>query len=198
MGGFIGLIVGGVVSEYVGRRRTMILSCLTVLVLLPAYVLPSTMGGLIGGGFFFNFFFDGIVGLVPVHLNELSPAAYRALLPGIAYQLSGVVAAGNTVMVNSLAEKYHTTFHGKVVPAYGPVIMILTAFSVFQLAQLLAVGPENQGRRFEKEDKDVALPTKEEQFYNHSIPLTLLSYHSHTRSSFDSMKVASSEKRSFQ
>ncbi|UZJ57440.1 hypothetical protein CBS101457_006760 [Exobasidium rhododendri] len=189
MGGFLGTILAGTASEFTGRRRMMLLSCLVVLVLIPAYILPTSFGGLIAGGFFFNLFFDGNLALLPVHLNELSPAAYRALLPGLAHQLGGLFSSGAQVFVNELAQAYHDTFHGKVVPAYGSVIMILAAISLGQLIQLIAVGPENHGGHFEEAGESVE--DKRATFYSTPIPMTTLSYGKHgSDSDSDSMTDA--------
>jgi hypothetical protein len=45
--------------------------------LIPAWILPGTMGSLSASGFMMQFFVQGAWGVIPIHLNELSPPAFR-------------------------------------------------------------------------------------------------------------------------
>jgi SHS family lactate transporter-like MFS transporter len=45
------------------------------------------------GSFLMQFMVQGAWGIVPAHLNELSPPAVRAMLPGFAYQLGNLAAS---------------------------------------------------------------------------------------------------------
>ena len=57
------------------------------ILLIPAWILSPTLPLLIAGGFFMQFMVQGAWGVVPVHLNELSPPAWRGTFPGVVYQL---------------------------------------------------------------------------------------------------------------
>ncbi len=46
------------------------------------------------GAFLMQFFVQGAWGIVPVHLNELSPDEVRGTFPGFAYQLGNLLASG--------------------------------------------------------------------------------------------------------
>ena len=50
--------------------------------LIPAWVLPTSEGGLSASGFMIQFFVQGAWGVIPIHLNELSPPAFRSSFPG--------------------------------------------------------------------------------------------------------------------
>lgn len=50
--------------------------------LIPAWILPTTEGGLSASGFMIQFFVQGAWGVIPIHLNELSPPAFRSSFPG--------------------------------------------------------------------------------------------------------------------
>jgi len=47
---------------------------------------------------------QGAWGVVPAHLNELSPPGVRATFPGLIYQLGNLVAASTTTLQSGLAD----------------------------------------------------------------------------------------------
>lgn len=55
--------------------------------LIPAWILPGTMGSLSASGFMMQFFVQGAWGVIPIHLNELSPPAFRSTFPGREYKI---------------------------------------------------------------------------------------------------------------
>ena len=92
-----GMICGGTVvgqlSQHWGRRRVIILSAICGMLLIPLWIFAPTTALLIMGGFLIQFMVQGAWGVVPVHLNELSPAEFRGTFPGLAYQLGNFAAA---------------------------------------------------------------------------------------------------------
>nr|MDQ2868794.1 MFS transporter [Verrucomicrobiota bacterium] len=106
----IGAICGGTVighlSQKFGRRRAIIGSAICGLVLIPAWVFSPSLGLLVLGGFGMQFMVQGAWGVVPVHLNELSPAGVRGTFPGFAYQLGNLLAANTAVIETRLANHY--------------------------------------------------------------------------------------------
>ena len=54
-----------------------------------------------------QFMVQGAWGIVPVHLNELSPDAVRGTFPGFAYQLGNLFAANTAVVEAQLARHFH-------------------------------------------------------------------------------------------
>ena len=90
-----GAICGGTIvgfySQRWGRRRCIILCALCGIVLIPVWIFAPTTALLIIGGFFMQFMVQGAWGVVPVHLNELSPPECRGTFPGLAYQLGNFV-----------------------------------------------------------------------------------------------------------
>src|SRR5207249_1195182 len=87
----IGMICGGTVigflSQRWGRRRCIILSAVCGMLLIPAWIFAPGTTLLIAGGFLMQFMVQGAWGVVPVHLNELSPGEFRGTFPVLAYQL---------------------------------------------------------------------------------------------------------------
>src|SRR5947208_11487376 len=107
----VGAICGGTVvghlSQKWGRRRSIILTAGFGIILIPLWVFPSGFALLVIGGFAMQFLLQGAWGVVPVHLNELSPGAVRGTFPGVAYQLGNLFAANTAVIEARLAHHFH-------------------------------------------------------------------------------------------
>lgn len=152
VGACVGGCIIGYVSQFVGRRRAMIVSALVSGFLIPAWILPSGEASLSASGFMMQFFVQGAWGVIPIHLNELSPAAFRSSFPGITYQLGNMISSPSAQIVNAIAEKTFVKDEGgPSVPGYGPVMGVATAIIAVGIACTVAVGPEKRGRRFEHE-----------------------------------------------
>lgn len=86
-GACVGGTIIGYLSQFVGRRRAMVVSALTSALLIPAWILPNSLGGLSASGFMMQFFVQGAWGVIPIHLNELAPPAFRSSFPGSKFLL---------------------------------------------------------------------------------------------------------------
>jgi SHS family lactate transporter-like MFS transporter len=75
-----------------------------------------------------QFMVQGAWGVIPAHLNELSPPAVRATFPGFAYQLGNFFASRNSVLQARLTEQRYAG-------NYAPVL----AWTVVIVATLVAV-----------------------------------------------------------
>lgn len=82
-GACVGGTIIGYLSQFFGRRRAIIVSALISGILIPAWILPKGERALSATGFFMQFFVQGAWGVIPIHLNELSPPAFRSSFPGI-------------------------------------------------------------------------------------------------------------------
>ena len=104
----IGAIVGGIGfgiwSETIGRKRAIIIACVLALPIIPLWAYSTTPAMLAVGGFLMQVAVQGAWGIVPVHLNELSPGAVRAMFPGFAYQLGNLLMSRNVVIQAGIAE----------------------------------------------------------------------------------------------
>jgi MFS transporter, SHS family, lactate transporter len=93
----IGALCGGIffggLSERIGRKRAIILASALALPMIPLWAFSSGAVGFAIGAFLMQFMVQGAWGIVPAHLNELSPPAVRAILPGVAYQLGNLAMA---------------------------------------------------------------------------------------------------------
>lgn len=134
-----GLIFGGL-SERLGRRRTMALAALIALPIIPLWAFSSTPLLLGAGAFLIQVAVQGCWGVVPAHLNELSPEGARGAFPGFAYQLGNLLAAINAVTQARIAEAHHNNY-GLALALVCGVIAVLVAVTVL-------LGPEAKGVAF--------------------------------------------------
>jgi SHS family lactate transporter-like MFS transporter len=144
-----GAICGGTIigfySQRWGRRRCIILSALCGMLLIPLWIFVPTTALLIIGGFFMQFMVQGAWGVVPVHLNELSPPEFRGTFPGLAYQLGNFAAAYAAQQQAWLAERFRDA-NGR---ANYAITMACVEFVVFvAIIILAAVGREARGIEF--------------------------------------------------
>jgi SHS family lactate transporter-like MFS transporter len=144
-----GAICGGTVvghlSQKWGRRRSIILTAALGVVLIPLWAFSPGFALLMIGGFAMQFMVQGAWGIVPVHLNELSPSAVRGTFPGFAYQLGNLFAANTAVVEAQLANHFHDASGH---PDYAKALALF-AFVIFLILMLLAaIGPEERGKEF--------------------------------------------------
>jgi len=145
----IGAICGGTIFGYLsqswGRRRAIIIAAVCGLILIPIWAFSPGLSLLITGGFLMQFMVQGAWGIVPVHLNELSPAALRGTFPGLAYQLGNFFAANAAVVEAKLAQ----TFRGADnQPDYAKALAVFAAAVFVALIVLAAIGREERGKEF--------------------------------------------------
>jgi SHS family lactate transporter-like MFS transporter len=90
------------------------------------------------GAFLMQVMVQGAWGVIPAHLNELSPPAVRGTFPGFAYQLGNLLSSRNGVLQSKLAEQ-----------RYGGMFAPVLAWTVLIVATLVAVvtgsGKERKG-----------------------------------------------------
>jgi SHS family lactate transporter-like MFS transporter len=105
----IGAILGGLVmghlSDTIGRKRAMVISLLLACLAVPLWAYAQSLPLLILGAFVLQFMVQGAWGIVPAHVNELSPDSVRGFLPGFAYQCGIAVAGMITVVQSTLADR---------------------------------------------------------------------------------------------
>jgi putative sialic acid transporter len=150
VGACVGGCIIGYLSQFVGRRRAIIASALMSGILIPAWILPTSEAGLSASGFFLQFFVQGAWGVIPIHLNELSPPAFRSSFPGVTYQLGNMISSPSAQIVNAISEKTFITLgNGHKVEAYGPTMGVATAIIAIGIVITTMLGPERRGRSFE-------------------------------------------------
>jgi SHS family lactate transporter-like MFS transporter len=139
--GNIGAIFGGLffgsISEKIGRRRAIMIAALIALPALPFWAFGSTPLILAAGAFLMQISVQGAWGVIPVHLNELSPPEIRATFPGFVYQLGNLLAAVNLNLQVAIAEA-----HGN---DYGLAMAIVVGTVAVVINLMVAFGPERLG-----------------------------------------------------
>jgi MFS transporter, SHS family, lactate transporter len=137
----IGAICGGLffgfLSEKIGRRRAITIAALIALPVLPFWAFGSTPLILAVGAFLMQVSVQGAWGVIPVHLNELSPPDIRATFPGFVYQLGNLLAAVNLNLQVAIAEA-----HGN---DYGLAMAIVIGTMAVVIALMTVFGPERHG-----------------------------------------------------
>jgi SHS family lactate transporter-like MFS transporter len=145
----IGAICGGTVvgflSQHWGRRRLIIWSAICGMLLIPLWIFAAGTALLVAGGFLMQFMVQGAWGVVPVHLNELSPPALRGTFPGLAYQLGNFAAAYAAQQQAWLAEHFHSA-NGQ--PNYALTMALVEAVVFLVIIFLAAIGREERGKEF--------------------------------------------------
>jgi SHS family lactate transporter-like MFS transporter len=145
----VGAICGGTVvghlSQKWGRRRCIVLCSALGIVLIPLWAFSPGYTLLVIGGFAMQFMVQGAWGIVPVHLNELSPDAVRGTFPGFAYQLGNLFAANTAVVEAQLANHFHDAGGH---PDYAKALGLFTLVTFVVLIFLALIGPEKRGKEF--------------------------------------------------
>ncbi|GAB5587494.1 hypothetical protein Unana1_02394 [Umbelopsis nana] len=152
--GNVGAIVGGTVCGYLSQswgRRTMIVAmCVIGGALIPLWILPSSWGALTAGAVLLQFCVQGAWGIIPIHLAELSPPAFRAAFPGVAYQLGNMISSSASQIEATFGAQVSTTTPaGKVVPDYGKVQGTLMGVIFGYVIILTLLGKARKGFAFE-------------------------------------------------
>ena len=145
----VGAICGGTVvghlSQKWGRRRAIILAAVFGIILIPAWVFSPSFSLLVIGGFAMQFMVQGAWGIVPVHLNELSPGELRGTFPGFAYQLGNLFAANTAVVEARLADHFRDASGH---PDYAKALALFSLIIFVALIVLAAIGREERGKQF--------------------------------------------------
>jgi SHS family lactate transporter-like MFS transporter len=138
VGAVIGSIIFGHLSELRGRRSSMISALVLSLVTIPMWAFASPLLVIAVAAFVMQMGVQGAWGVIPAHLNELSPDQTRGLLPGLAYQLGILIAAP----VNNI--EYF--LRGKL--GYSWALAGFEGVNIALLITVLVLGKERKGRDF--------------------------------------------------
>lgn len=145
--GIFGALLFGHVSEKIGRRYSVLLALALCLVSIPGWAFGATVLVLTLGSCFMQAGVQGAWGVIPAHINELSPSSVRGLFPGFVYQLGFIIASPATAVELKLK-------------GWLGYSWALTAFEVTVILALIVLflfGPEARGKDFS--DPDAGPPT---------------------------------------
>jgi SHS family lactate transporter-like MFS transporter len=137
----LGAIAGGLsfgfISEKIGRVNAITIAALIVFPALPLWAYSATPVMLALGAFVMQVGVQGAWGVIPAHLNELSPGAVRATLPAFVYQVGNFLASYNGPFQAKLAED-----HGG---DYAFALALTAAVVAVALIVVIRFSPERRG-----------------------------------------------------
>jgi MFS transporter, SHS family, lactate transporter len=140
----IGAIIGGIafgsLSEHFGRRRIIIICAILAIVVLPLWAFAASIVWLAVGAFLMQVMVQGAWGVIPVHLNELSPDDARGTFPGFTYQVGNLIASVNATLQAAIAVHYGNN--------YGFAMALVAGIVAVVIIVLAAVGSEAKGVKF--------------------------------------------------
>jgi SHS family lactate transporter-like MFS transporter len=140
VGAILGGLVFGHLSDKYGRKRMMAVAVILAILIIPLWMYNGGSFMIALGAFAMQFMVQGAWGVIPAHINELSPGALRGFFPGFAYQLGVLIASGIAYIEAILAE--HVSYSTS---------MEILAGSVLALGAIVILsGPEARGVHFHK------------------------------------------------
>ncbi|KAK3318062.1 sugar transporter family protein [Apodospora peruviana] len=156
LGAMLGGTVVGFSSQIFGRRLSIIVMCIIGGALMYPYTFV-TSEAVVAAAFFEQFCVQGAWGVVPIHLMELSPGAFRTFVVGTSYQLGNLVSSASSTIESSIGERFPLPPKDKTARyEYGKVICIFMGCVYVYLILLTFIGPEHLRRKFDvAHDADV-------------------------------------------
>jgi MFS transporter, SHS family, lactate transporter len=140
VGAICGGLLFGLFSDRGGRRRAMVTAALCGVALVPLWVFAPNTPLIVVGAFLMQFMVQGAWGVIPAHINELSPGSLRGFFPGFAYQL-GVLFASSITYIEAVLGEHFT---------YAQAMGMLAAMLLLLGALVIALGPEAKAVSFRK------------------------------------------------
>ena len=143
IGAVLGAILFGHLSEKLGRRCSIISALFLSLIVIPAWAFGESLSVLVIGAFLMQVGVQGAWGIVPAHLNELSPDNVRGLMPGLAYQLGILLAAPTNNIEYALRDKW----------GYQWALAGFEIATIFGLGLIVLTGAEKKGKSFHRTEQ---------------------------------------------
>jgi MFS transporter, SHS family, lactate transporter len=138
IGAIFGALLFGHLSQKVGRRNSIMLALVIALLSIPAWAFGTSLGVLIAGSYLMQTGVQGAFGVIPAHLNELSPDVVRSLFPGLVYQLGVLLASPATAVEFMLRDRF----------GYPWALTMFEAGVIVLMIVIFWFGPEARDRSF--------------------------------------------------
>ena len=140
VGAILGGLFFGYLSDFYGRKKMMAIAVVLAQLLIPLWLLAGGSVLIALGAFGMQFMVQGAWGIIPAHINELSPGPVRGFFPGFAYQLGVLIAAAVPYVEATLAENL----------GYATAMEIAAGSVLAVGAIIILAGPEARGIHFHK------------------------------------------------
>jgi SHS family lactate transporter-like MFS transporter len=134
----VGACAFGYLSEHLGRRWAILGALAVAMLSIPAWAFGGSLSVLVAGACLMQLGVQGAWGIIPAHLNELSPDAVRGLMPGFAYQLGILFAAPTNNIEYALRDRF----------GYGWALAAFEIVNIVALATVVGLGTERKGKSF--------------------------------------------------
>jgi SHS family lactate transporter-like MFS transporter len=123
-------IIGGIgcatISQRIGRRRAIVSAAVLSLPVLPLWAFSDSPAAIGAGAFLMQLCVQGAWGVIPAHLNELSPVDVRGTFPGLTYTLGNLLASTNGPIQSGLADAYfHRNLSWPLAIVVGTVAVVI-------------------------------------------------------------------------
>jgi len=141
IGAIVGALIFGHLSQTIGRRNSIMLALGVALLSIPAWAFGTSLSVLVVGSYFMQTGVQGAFGVIPAHLNELSPDAVRSLFPGVVYQLGVLMASPATMVEYALRDRF----------GYPWALTIFETAVIVAMIAIFWFGPEARDRSFLRE-----------------------------------------------
>ncbi|HEV1993656.1 MAG TPA: MFS transporter [Candidatus Acidoferrum sp.] len=138
IGALCGGLMFGFISDGRGRRRTMVTAVLLGIAVIPLWVFAPNLPLILMGGFLMQFMVQGAWGVIPAHINELSPDQLRGFFPGLAYQFGVLIASGSAYFEAQMA---HFMSYSRAMGLFAAVVLLAGAL-------VISLGPEEHCAEF--------------------------------------------------
>jgi len=138
VGAILGGLLFGYLSDLYGRKKMMALAVILAIILIPLWMYNGGSIIIALGAFAMQFMVQGAWGIIPAHINELSPGPLRGFFPGFAYQLGVLIASGIAYLEAVLAQYVN----------YATSMEILAGSILVLGVTVILAGPEARGINF--------------------------------------------------
>ena len=137
LGAIVGGLSFGALSERIGRVNAITIGALIALPALPLWAFSSTPILLALGAFIMQIAVQGAWGVIPAHLNELSPGAARATISAFVYQAGNFLASYNGPFQAKIAEAHDGD--------YGFALALVAGIVAVAIVIAIRFSPERRG-----------------------------------------------------